>query len=83
MDDPSATQLAEAARHGDRTAATRLIELFYERVYAFLRRHTGNGSQYGFHVLFDVLGNRFFSLKSKQAAVEGDAPANPAKQRDF
>jgi RNA polymerase sigma factor (sigma-70 family) len=42
MDDPSATQLAEAARHGDRTAATRLIELFYERVYAFLRRHAGN-----------------------------------------
>jgi RNA polymerase sigma-70 factor, ECF subfamily len=42
MDDPSAPQLAEAARHGDRAAATRLIELFYERVYAFLRRHTAN-----------------------------------------
>lgn len=42
MDDPSANQLAEAARHGDRAAATRLIELFYERVYAFLRRLAGN-----------------------------------------
>jgi len=42
MDDPSATQLAEAARHGDRAAATRLIESFYERVYAFLRRRAGN-----------------------------------------
>lgn len=42
MDDPSATQLAEAARHGDRAAASRLIELFYERVYAFLRRRAGN-----------------------------------------
>ena len=41
MDEPSATQLAEAARHGDTHAATRLIELFYERIYAFLRRHTG------------------------------------------
>src|SRR6478609_9396765 len=42
MDDPSATQLVEAARHGDRTAATQLIELFYERIYAFLRRLAGN-----------------------------------------
>ena len=42
MDDPSANQLAEAARHGDRAAASRLIELFYERVYAFLRRRAGN-----------------------------------------
>ena len=42
MDDSSAIQLAEAARHGDRAAATRLIELFYQRVYAFLRRLAGN-----------------------------------------
>lgn len=42
MDDSSANQLAEAARHGDRAAAARLIELFYERVYAFLRRLAGN-----------------------------------------
>ena len=42
MDDPSPNQLAEAARHGDRTAATLLIEMFYERVFAFLRRLTGN-----------------------------------------
>src|SRR5690349_968363 len=42
MDDSSANQLADAARHGDRAAATRLIELFYERVYAFLRRLAGN-----------------------------------------
>ena len=42
MDYPSANQLAESARHGDRAAASRLIELFYERVYAFLRRRAGN-----------------------------------------
>lgn len=42
MSDPSATQLAEAARQGDSGAAARLIELFYERIYAFLRRYTGH-----------------------------------------
>ena len=42
MDAQPANQLAEAARHGDTAAATRLIELFYERIYAFLRRLAGN-----------------------------------------
>jgi RNA polymerase sigma-70 factor (ECF subfamily) len=42
MDVQSANHLAEAARRGDKSAATRLIELFYERIYAFLRRLTGN-----------------------------------------
>ncbi|HEX5219743.1 MAG TPA: RNA polymerase sigma factor [Verrucomicrobiae bacterium] len=42
MDAPTANHLAEAARRGDKAAATRLIELFYERIYAFLRRLTGN-----------------------------------------
>src|SRR5438552_15322184 len=32
----------EAARHGDEAAAIRLIELFYERIYAFLRRLAAN-----------------------------------------
>ena len=36
------SQLVENARLGDQAAATRLIELFYERIYAFLRRLTGN-----------------------------------------
>jgi RNA polymerase sigma-70 factor, ECF subfamily len=45
MDDSSTNQLAEAARHGDRAAATRLIELFYERIYAFLRRLAGNDAE--------------------------------------
>ena len=36
------SQLVENARLGDKAAATRLIELFYERIYAFLRRFTGN-----------------------------------------
>jgi RNA polymerase sigma-70 factor (ECF subfamily) len=35
-------QLVAAARNGDEAAAVRLIELFYERVYAFLRRLAGN-----------------------------------------
>ncbi len=35
-------QLVEKARCGDRAAATRLIELFYERIYAFLRRLAAN-----------------------------------------
>ena len=42
MDAQSANHLAEAARRGDRAAATRLIELYYERIYAFLRRFAGN-----------------------------------------
>ena len=37
-----ANQLVERARCGDRAAATRLIELFYERIYAFLRRLAAN-----------------------------------------
>jgi len=42
MDAQTANQLAEAARRGDKAAAARLIELFYERIYAFLRRLAGN-----------------------------------------
>jgi len=37
-----ANQLVESARRGDTAAATQLIELFYERIYAFLRRLAGN-----------------------------------------
>jgi RNA polymerase sigma-70 factor (ECF subfamily) len=37
-----ANQLAETARCGDRAAAAKLIELFYERIYAFLRRLAAN-----------------------------------------
>ena len=40
--EPDANQLVEKARGGDRTAAAELIGLFYERVYAFLRRLTAN-----------------------------------------
>jgi RNA polymerase sigma-70 factor, ECF subfamily len=40
--EPDANQLVERARGGDRMAATELIELFYERVYAFLRRLAAN-----------------------------------------
>lgn len=36
------SQLAERARRGDNAAVIELIELFYERIYAFLRRLTGN-----------------------------------------
>jgi RNA polymerase sigma-70 factor (ECF subfamily) len=35
-------QLAETARCGDRAAAVKLIELFYGRIYAFLRRLAAN-----------------------------------------
>jgi len=45
MDAQSANQLAEAARRGNAAAATRLIELFYERIYAFVRRLTGNDAE--------------------------------------
>lgn len=38
----NANQLLESARGGDVAAACQLIELFYERIYAFLRRLTGN-----------------------------------------
>ena len=37
-----ANQLVENARRGDDAAAGQLVELFYERIYAFLRRLTGN-----------------------------------------
>ena len=39
-----AYQLAQSARRGDRAAAIQLIELFYGRIYAFLRRLAGNDS---------------------------------------
>src|SRR5437667_5894163 len=37
-----ANQLVEGARRGDTAAVVQLIELFYERIYAFLRRLAGN-----------------------------------------
>lgn len=37
-----ANQMVESARRGDTAAANELIELFYERIYAFLRRLAGN-----------------------------------------
>src|ERR1039457_1715346 len=39
---PDANQLVEMARCGDRAAGVELIELFYERIYAFLRRLAAN-----------------------------------------
>jgi RNA polymerase sigma-70 factor (ECF subfamily) len=42
MDAPSATQLVEAACRGEPAAAAQLVEVFYERIYAFLRRLAGN-----------------------------------------
>lgn len=42
MDSQQTNQLIEAARRGDKAAATGLIELFYERIYAFLRRRAAN-----------------------------------------
>jgi RNA polymerase sigma-70 factor (ECF subfamily) len=40
--EPDASQLVRAFRSGDRAAAVQLIELFYGRVYNFLRRLIGN-----------------------------------------
>jgi RNA polymerase sigma-70 factor (ECF subfamily) len=40
--EPDANQLVERARCGDRAAATELIELFYQQIYAFLRRLAAN-----------------------------------------
>ncbi len=40
--EPDANQLIERARCGDRAAAAELIELYYERIYAFLRRLAAN-----------------------------------------
>jgi RNA polymerase sigma-70 factor, ECF subfamily len=40
--EPDANQLVETALRGDQAAAVKLIELFYERVYAFLRRLAAN-----------------------------------------
>jgi RNA polymerase sigma-70 factor, ECF subfamily len=36
--EPDHRQIVERARRGDRAAAVQLIELYYERIYAFLRR---------------------------------------------
>lgn len=44
MDSHPAQQLVEAARRGNRAAAGELVEAFYERVYAFLRRLAGNNA---------------------------------------
>jgi RNA polymerase sigma-70 factor, ECF subfamily len=40
--EPDANQLVETALRGDKAAAMDLIELFYERIYAFLRRLAAN-----------------------------------------
>ena len=40
--EPDANQLMEQARGGNTAAAGELIELFYERIYAFLRRLAAN-----------------------------------------
>lgn len=40
--EPQMDQLVENARRGDKAAANQLIESFYERVYAFLRRLAAN-----------------------------------------
>ena len=40
--EPDANQLVEKARGGDPAAAAELIELLYERIYAFLRRLAAN-----------------------------------------
>src|SRR6266404_5743831 len=37
-----ANQLVETAHRGDKAAAVGLIEMFYQRIYAFLRRLTAN-----------------------------------------
>ncbi len=42
MDSPPTNGLVEAAGRGDRAAAVQLIELFYARIFAFLRRLAGN-----------------------------------------
>ena len=38
--EPDVYQIAERARRGDRAAAVELIEIYYERIFAFLRRLT-------------------------------------------
>ena len=40
--EPDGNELVESVRRGDQAAAVRLIDLFYERIYAFLRRLSGN-----------------------------------------
>ena len=42
MDSQPANQMVESARQGNKAAATQLVEAFYERIYAFLRRLAGN-----------------------------------------
>jgi RNA polymerase sigma-70 factor (ECF subfamily) len=44
MESPT-DQLVEDARRGDQTAANQLIEMFYARIYAFLRRLAGNDTE--------------------------------------
>src|SRR5438552_9728134 len=40
--DPDTNRILERARRGESRAASDLIELFYARIYAFLRRLSGN-----------------------------------------
>ena len=40
--EPDVNRVLEKARRGDTKAASDLIELFYARIYAFLRRFSGN-----------------------------------------
>ena len=40
--EPDGNQLVESVRRGNQAAAVQLIDLFYERIYAFLRRLSNN-----------------------------------------
>ncbi len=42
--EPEGHELAESARRGNQKAAVQLVDLYYERIYAFLRRLSGNDS---------------------------------------
>ena len=42
--EPDGHDLVEGARRGSKSAAARLVDLFYERIYAFLRRLSANDS---------------------------------------
>src|SRR5262245_9171778 len=61
--EPDSNQLLKKARDGDTDAASELIELLYARIYAFLRRLSGNDSdaadltQRTFSRVWDSLGS--------------------------
>jgi RNA polymerase sigma-70 factor, ECF subfamily len=61
-----ADQLCERARSGEMTAASELVSLYYERIFAYLRRRCGNDSDAA-----DLTQKTFFKVWVSLSSYQG------------